>query len=132
MSQAGSSLAASLRPLRALLQCAPRLVEPTGSPGPFQPPQLYRPGLVCIPTAAGPCIYPSAYARAAGTGPSDPHHTPLSEFLQLSEARTWAWNSGSSGTPQSLCPGPAPPGSGGACSDPAHFCGVSAGAKQAS
>lgn len=59
------------------------------------------------------CFCPRA--RAAGTGISDPHHTPLPEPLQLSEARTWAWNSGSSGTPQSLfparhCLGPGEPG----------------------
>lgn len=62
------------------------------------------PGLVCIPTAACGPVSIRMPIPARGTWDLCPHRTPLPECLQLSEARTWAGNSGSSGTPQSLFP----------------------------
>lgn len=99
----------------------PKVSGPTG-PWPC-PACTTLPARACLqPRGCGPCICPHACPGAAGTGISDrPHTAP--EFLQLSEARTWAWDRGCSGTPQALFPGPALPGSRGAWSDPAHSCG---------
>ena len=58
LSQSGSHLAASLQPLRGLLQCAPRSMEP---PGPATPSSLHR--SICqglsasgLPRAAASCL----------------------------------------------------------------------------